>query len=89
MTRAVRGLGGVAAGGVIVLALFVVVASIMGQLRGFPGPGWRAVFWHVCGAGTVVVAQRYADGRAGNAWVGTSVVNVAVAALLLWTQWWR
>ncbi|GAP33383.1 hypothetical protein, partial [Nocardia seriolae] len=61
--KSVRGLSGIVAGGTAVLAATVAVAAITGVRRGFPGPGWLDVTWHVAAALAVVTAQIYADRR--------------------------
>lgn len=88
LVRVARGLGGVVSGGVIVLMLVVVGSAILGQRADFPGPGVESIGWHVAAAVVAVSLQRFADRRAGlSVWIA-SAVTTAIAALLLWTQWW-
>lgn len=86
--RALQGLSGSVAAGVVVLALVVVVTAWLGPRRGFPGPGTESVVAHVVAAVTVVVAQRYADHRRGGVAVIGSLLVFLVTGALLWTQWW-
>ncbi len=87
--RVVRGLSGMVAGGILVLAATVATTAIIGARRGFPGPGWTAVTWHVAAAAGVLAAQIYADRHRGfAAFFGCSVV-FSVAGYLLWVQWWN
>lgn len=86
--RAVRSLSGLVAGGLVVLAAVVIGFAVLGDDRGFPGPGDESVTWHVLGALVAVAAQVFADRRRGPAaFAGSAVVFVA-AGLLIWTQWW-
>ncbi|WP_405134930.1 hypothetical protein [Nocardia sp. NBC_01388] len=87
--RVLRGLSGIVAGGTVALATTVAGASIIGALRGFPGPGTADLAWHVCAALLVVAAQIFADRRQGiTALFGVLVVFVG-AGTLLWAQWWN
>lgn len=83
-----RALSGVVTGGLIVLAAVVVGASVLGEERGYPGPGAESIGWHVAAAASAVVAQVYADRHRGASSVLASLLVLAVAGLLLWTQWW-
>ncbi|MGW0004260.1 hypothetical protein [Nocardia grenadensis] len=86
--RLVRGLSGVAAAGLVLLASVVVGAEIIGERRGFPGPGAESVAWHIVVAAIAVVAQVYSDRVRGAASLGAAVVVLGSGAILLWTQWW-
>lgn len=86
--RLVRGLSGVAAAGLVLLAVVVVGAEIVGERRGFPGPGAESVAWHVVVAVIAVVAQAYSDRVRGAASLGAAAVVLGSGAILLWTQWW-
>lgn len=87
--RWLRGLSGIVAGGTAALAAVVTGAAVIGAEKGFPGPGFVVVAWHVAAAGLAVAAQVYAD-RRRTAWVdcGVALVVFATAGALLWTQWW-
>lgn len=86
--KLVRGISGTAAAGLVLLALVVVGAAVIGDRRGFPGPGAESVAWHIAVAVTSVVAQVYSDRRRGGASFGAAVVVLGAGATLLWTQWW-
>lgn len=87
--KVVRGLSGIVAGGVVVLAVTVVGAAFLGARRGFPGPGGVAVTWHVIAALMVVAVQIAMDRRHGPlVLLGCSIVFL-ITGCLLWTQWWN
>jgi hypothetical protein len=86
--RVVRGISGVAAAGLVLLALVVVGAELIGERRGFPGPGAESVAWHIAVSVIVVVAQVYSDRVRGAASLGAAAVVLGSGAILLWTQWW-
>lgn len=86
--RLVRGISGTAAAGLVLLALVVVGAAMLGARRGFPGPGAESVAWHIAVAVTAVVAQAYSDRRRGGASLVAATVVLGAGATLLWTQWW-
>ncbi|MGW4245755.1 hypothetical protein [Nocardia sp. NPDC004722] len=87
--RVLRGLSGIIAGGTLVLAATVVGTAIVGARRGFPGPGWLDVAWHVAAALAVLAAQIYADKRQGFAAFFGCLVVFGIAGYLLWAQWWN
>ncbi|WP_305094410.1 hypothetical protein [Prescottella sp. R16] len=89
--RVLRGLSGVAAGGVVVLTAVVAGVAWLASDRDFPGPGSTSLAAHVTAAVVVVVLQVFADRRRGAAPMVTMLSSAAVLAvtgLLLWTQWW-
>lgn len=86
--KLVRGISGVVAAGVVLLALVVVGAAVCGQRRGFPGPGGESVAWHIVVAVIVVVAQCLSDGNRGPRAFAASVGVLAATGFLLNTQWW-
>lgn len=86
--RLVRGISGIAAAGLVLLALVVVGAALIGERRGFPGPGAESVAWHIVVAVIAVVAQVYSDRARGAASFGAAVVVLGSGTVLLWTQWW-
>ncbi|HEY5855365.1 MAG TPA: hypothetical protein VIW24_15280 [Aldersonia sp.] len=83
-----RALSGVVTGGLIVLAAVVIGAAVLGDERGFPGPGAESIGWHLVAVAVAVGAQVYADRHRGMSSVVASLVVLVVAGLLLWTQWW-
>jgi len=86
--RVLRGLSGIVAGGMFVLALVVVGTAVIAARRDFPGPGGESVTWHVAACVIGVGAQIFSDRHRGSAAFSGSMVVFIVAGLLLWTQWW-
>lgn len=86
--RALRGLSGVVAGGVVVLTLVVVGVAYLASDRDFPGPGRESIAVHVVASVAVVTAQVLADRRRGAGAALASAAVLVVTGLLLWTQWW-
>lgn len=86
--RVLRGLSGIVAGGMFVLALVVVGTAIIAARRDFPGPGSESVTWHIAASVIGVAAQIFSDRHRGLAALSGSLVVFIVAGLLLWTQWW-
>ncbi|MCL2533139.1 MAG: hypothetical protein FWE39_03145 [Nocardiaceae bacterium] len=87
--RALRGLSGVVAGGVVVLTAVVVGVAYLASDRDFPGPGRESVAAHVLSSVLVVVAQVVADRRRGVPAAVASAAVLVITGLLLWTQWWN
>lgn len=88
MTRLWRGVSGVLAVGLVLLALALIGVQVYASTRDLPGPGVDVVVGHVVAAAAAVVAQVVADRRKG--WV-VGVCGLAVvvlAALTLWFYWW-
>lgn len=83
-----RGLSGAVTAGLVVLAVVVAGAQYLGLERGFPGPGAVSVAVHIVAALAAVAVQHFADHRRRMASVSASLVVFAVAAAVLWTQWW-
>ena len=87
--RLLRALSGSVAGGLVVLAVVVVGAAIVGAERGFPGPDASSVGWHIGMAALALGAQIFSDRRRGiPSFFGSLVVFVAAGYLLV-TQWWN
>lgn len=86
--RILRALSGSVAVGLVMLAIGIVVVSIMGGRRGFPGPGTESLVVHLAGSAAVVLLQRISDRRRGVLAAMASLAVFAVAAAVLWTQWW-
>ncbi|MEV6767104.1 hypothetical protein AB0N05_00570 [Nocardia sp. NPDC051030] len=82
-------MSGIVAGGIVVLAVTVIGAAVIGAERGFPGPGATDVAWHAAAALLVLAAQIYADKRRGFASFFGCLVVFSVAGYLLWAQWWN
>ncbi len=83
-----RGLSGAVTAGLVVLAVVVAGAQYLGSQRGFPGPGTVSVAAHIAAAIGAVVIQHFADHRRRAVSVIASLLVLAVAGILLWTQWW-
>jgi hypothetical protein len=82
-------ISGVVAGGVVMLTAAVLGAWLIGRVRGFPGPSATLIWGHLAAAVVAVAVQRYADRRAG-AWAALGALAVlAVAAAVLWFEWFR
>lgn len=86
--RALRGLSGVVAGGVVVLTLVVIGTAYLASDRGFPGPGGESITAHVLASVAVVGLQVFADRRRGGTAVMSAIAALAITGLLLWSQWW-
>lgn len=83
MTAAVRAVAGVLTGGLVVLALALVVAAVVAGRDAMPGPGAATVLGHAVVAAAAVLLQRRAD--TGDGVAGAGVVLLGGAALvLLW-----
>lgn len=83
-----RGVSGVLAVGMVLLALANVVVQFYATAHDLPGPGALAVTAHLVAAALViagqVIADRYADWRAPVCSLGVLLVSAAT----LWTFWW-
>lgn len=87
--KLIRGISGLVAAGVVLLALVVISAAYLGSQRDFPGPGSASVTWHIVVAVGAVAAQAVSDRKRGPVAFAGSVAVVSAAGLLLWTQWWN
>lgn len=85
--RLLRGLAGVLAGGLVVLAVGMVVVWLFADEYGVPGPGGTTVVGHVVGAGVAVLAQRIADRRPDRSGTLAAVVVLGTTALVLGLAW--
>jgi predicted lipid-binding transport protein (Tim44 family) len=82
-----RGLTGSLAAGLVVLALVVLGAGVLGLVTGAPGPGLFLLLGHVVAAILALLAQRVADRKRGFA-AGAGIVAVLViTAVSLWLLW--
>lgn len=87
LARAVVGLCGVLAGGLVALAAGVIGAAVLSARHAMPGPGAAAIAGHVVAAALGVLFAVLADRRAGVArWLGCSGVLV-VLGTVLWMYW--
>ncbi|MDN5914578.1 MAG: hypothetical protein L0I76_05640 [Pseudonocardia sp.] len=85
--RILRGLGGVLAGGLVVLFLGLLVVWLFADNWGVPGPGGGTVFGHLVGAVVAVAGQRIADRRPDRTGTGAAVVVIGTTALVLSLAW--
>lgn len=83
-----RGLSGVLAGGLVVLALALGVAWVVATRTGAPGPAPSFLAWHAVAAVVAVVAQVRADRAAdGGHGAGAALAVVGVSAVVLAALW--
>lgn len=85
--RWLRGLSGVFAGGVVVLALVLVGAAVISGRDGAPGPGALTVAVHVAAAVAAVVIQVHADRHDGPRGTLASVGVLGITAAVLAFEW--
>jgi hypothetical protein len=85
--RLLRGLSGLLAGGLVVLALALAVAWVIAQQRAVAGPSAVGVAGHALAAAMSVLAQRTADRRSGPAAVAAALAVVLVTSVVLVVQW--
>jgi hypothetical protein len=85
--RLLRGFSGVLAGGLVALALALLVAGVVAQRHAVPGPGALSIAGHVVAAVVAVLVQRRADRTTGVAGAGAALGVVALTAVVLGVQW--
>ena len=89
VARGARGLSGLLAGGLVVLAIVVCAAQWLAGTSGRPGgPGMPAVVGHVVAALAAVVLQLAADRSRGPLAALASGSVLMIAAGVLWFGWW-
>ncbi len=86
--RAARGLSGLLAGGLVVLAIVVCVVQWLAGTSGRPGPGMPVVVGHVVAALAAVVLQLMVDRLRGPLAALASGSVLVIAAGVLWFGWW-
>jgi len=86
-TRLLRGLSGVLAGGLVVLAAGLVVAAVVASQRGVPGPDAATIAGHAFAAVVAVLVLWWADRSTGAAAAAASVGVVALTAVVLLVRW--
>jgi hypothetical protein len=82
-----RGLAGVLAGGMVVLALGILVVWVGADRYGLPGPGADVVIGHAVGAVAAVVGQRVADRRPDRTGTVAAALVVGLVAFVLGFAW--
>ena len=85
--RLLRGFSGVLAGGLVALAVALVVGAVIAQQRAVPGPGALTIAWHAVAAVAAVLVQRRADRAGGAAATGAALAVVALSVVVLAVQW--
>jgi hypothetical protein len=85
--RALRGMSGVLAGGLVALAVAVCAAQWLASTSGRPGPGTATVAWHVSAALVTVALQLAADRLRGQVAVLAAGSVLMIAAGVLWFGW--
>ncbi len=85
--RLLRGFSGVLTGGLVALALVLLVAGIVAQQREVPGPGVLAIAGHIVAAVAAVLVQRRADRTRGLVAAGAALAVVALSVVVLAAQW--
>jgi hypothetical protein len=81
------GFSGLLAGGLVALAVVLVVAAVVAQQRAVPGPGALTIGGHTAAAVAAVLLQRRADRTRAPAAVGAALLVVALTAGVLVVQW--
>jgi hypothetical protein len=85
--RLLRGLSGLLAGGLVVLAVALGVAWYVADQSGSSGPGVQTLVWHAVSAVAAVLAQRYADRHRDMGGVLAACAVIVIAAALLTVEW--
>jgi hypothetical protein len=85
--RLLRGLSGLLAGGLVVLALALVGTFFLAQQRAVAGPGVLMIGGHLAAAAGAVLLQWRADRTRGLPATGAALGVVALTAVVLAVQW--
>ncbi|WP_214364358.1 hypothetical protein [Pseudonocardia sp. H11422] len=85
--RALRGLSGVLAGGLVVLALVLLAGWLVTTRTGSPGPGTGMLIGHGVAAAAAAVAQVVADRRNGRPGALAALAVLVVSAAVLAVYW--
>ncbi|WP_216214279.1 hypothetical protein [Amycolatopsis aidingensis] len=84
-----RGLTGSLAAGLVLLAVGVLGAQILGWASGSSGPGVLATGGHLLAAVLALLAQRVADRGSGRAAGLAALAVLLLVVAPLWLFWWR
>jgi len=87
--RALRGLSGALAAGLVVLGLVLAGAQWLSGSATVPGPGAGTLLGHGVGGIVALLLQRVADRSRGGRSVAASLAVLAVVGAVLWFWWWR
>lgn len=82
-----RGIAGVLAGGLVVLAVALFVVAFVAGRDGVPGPGTGTLTAHVGAAVVAVAGQLVADRRGDRAGAVAALGVVGIAVLVLGLGW--
>jgi hypothetical protein len=82
-----RGFTGSLAAGLVVLAVVVLGAGVLGLVTGAPGPGLFMLIGHPVVAILALIAQRVADRKRGLVAGAGMVAVVVLTGLALWLLW--
>lgn len=85
--RALRGVSGVLAGGLVALLVALGVACYLASRTGTAGPTPALLGWHAAAAVAAVLAQRYADRHPGPAGALAAAGVAAITAAVLTFLW--
>jgi hypothetical protein len=82
-----RGMSGMLAGGLAVVAVALFVIWFVAAGAGVTGPGASTLVWHAAGAVLAVAGQAYADRNPGTRGTLAALGVIAVSAGVLAVQW--
>lgn len=85
--RWLRGFTGSLAAGLVVLAVVVLGAGVLGLVTGAPGPGLFLLIGHPVAAILALAAQRVADRKRGFAAGAGMTAVLVITGLALWLLW--
>ncbi|NMH93607.1 hypothetical protein HF519_18905 [Pseudonocardia bannensis] len=85
--RALRGVSGVLAGGLVALALVLLAGWLVTTRTGSPGPGTGILIGHGLAAVVAVAAQLVADRRSGRPGALAALAVVSISAAVLAVYW--
>lgn len=88
LARLWRGVSGVLAVGLALLALAMIGVQVYAGTHDLPGPGLGVVIGHVAAAAAAVAAQVVADRRRGWPVALCGLLVVLLAAATMWFYWW-
>ncbi len=87
--RALRGLSGALAVGLVVLTMVLVFAQWLSDPATVSGLGTGMLVGHGAGAVIALLLQRVADRSHGGRMVAASLAVLSVVVAVLWFGWWR
>lgn len=87
--RLLRTLSGMCAGGLVVLAVVLVVARLIAGSTALPGPTGSTLGGHIAFAVAAVTGQVFVDREDSPRSTAVAGVIVAMVLAVLWIWWWR